>query len=139
MALAADRDRIARAYVTDFEEVFAFGLPMLEQARATEAEPALAVTTLHMAYLAEKLDSHIVRKFGQEAALAVQHEAQALRPLWDPVARPQSLARLLDFDGALKARGLNPGTTADFVVATLFAAAICDRMAPGGTLSPLVE
>ena len=139
MALAADRDRIARAYVTNFEEVFAFGLPMLAQARATGADPALAVTTLQMAYLAEKLDSHIVRKFGQETALAVQHEAQALRTLWDPIARPKSLARLLEFDGALKARGLNPGTTADFVVATLFAAAICERMGGRGPFSPLVE
>jgi triphosphoribosyl-dephospho-CoA synthase len=139
MALAADRDRIARAYATNFEEVFAFGLPVLAQTRATGADETYAVTTLHMAYLAEKLDSHIVRKFGQETALAVQHEAQALRPLWDPIARPQSLARLLNFDGALKARGLNPGTTADFVVATLFAAAICDRMGGAGPVSPLVE
>jgi triphosphoribosyl-dephospho-CoA synthase len=139
MALATDRDRIAQAYVTDFEEVFDFGLPVFWRARAIAAEETFAVTTLHMAYLAEKLDSHIVRKFGPAAALAVQHEAQGLRPHWDPVAGPQSLPRLLDFDGALKAKGLNPGTTADFVVATLFAAAICDRMAPGGTLSPLVE
>ena len=139
MALAADRDRIARAYVTDFEEVFAFGLPALLRARAIATEEAFAVTTLHMAYLAEKLDSHIVRKLGWKEALAVQQEAQGLRPLWDPVAGPQSLPRLLEFDGALKARGLNPGTTADFVVATLFAAAICERMGRGGTVSPLVE
>ncbi len=53
MALAADRDRIARAYVTDFDEIFEFGLPVLaKRARAYADDPSLAVTTLHMAYLA---------------------------------------------------------------------------------------
>jgi triphosphoribosyl-dephospho-CoA synthase len=31
---------------------------------------------------------------------------------------------LLAFDASLKARGLNPGTSADLTVATLFAAAL---------------
>jgi triphosphoribosyl-dephospho-CoA synthase len=34
---------------------------------------------------------------------------------------------LVEFDAELKARGLNPGTTADFVVATLFAEGLMGR------------
>ena len=125
MALAADRDRIARAYVTDFEDVFAFGLPELERARARAADADLAVSTLHMAYLARFPDSHIARKFGTDKAEEVRAEAESHRALWDPVVRRGRFNSLLDFDADLKRRGLNPGTTADFVVATLFAAAIC--------------
>jgi triphosphoribosyl-dephospho-CoA synthase len=128
MALAADRDRIARAYVTDFEEVFEFGLPALERARRQAADSAFMVTTLHMAYLAEAPDSHIARKFGAATAEEVRAEARGLKTLWDPVASPDTFEALLTFDAELKGRSLNPGTTADFVVATLFAAAICDRL-----------
>ncbi|MGH6743140.1 MAG: triphosphoribosyl-dephospho-CoA synthase [Bradyrhizobium sp.] len=41
---------------------------------------------------------------------------------------------MLAFDAALKKRNLNPGTTADFVVATLFAASICERLGLPGTV-----
>jgi triphosphoribosyl-dephospho-CoA synthase len=128
MAMAADRDRIARAYVTDFEEIFAFGLPTLERVRRQTADAALAVTTLHMAILAQYPDSHIARKFGRALAGEVWAQARQRRWLWDPVADRGSLGALLAFDAELKGRQLNPGTTADFVVGTLLAAAICSRL-----------
>jgi triphosphoribosyl-dephospho-CoA synthase len=128
MALASGRDRIARAYVTDLEEVFAFGLPALERFAATADERSFAITALHMAYLAEAPDSHIARKFGTGAADSVRRQASALKDLWDPVAGPHSFSGLVAFDQELKERGLNPGTTADFVVATLFAAGVCERL-----------
>jgi triphosphoribosyl-dephospho-CoA synthase len=128
MALAADRDRIARAYVSDLDEVFAFGLPTLERVSALADGPSLAVTTLHMAYLAEAPDSHIARKLGSEAAETLRCNAARQRSLWDPIATVKTFPALLAFDRDLKQRGLNPGTTADFVVATLFAAAICSRL-----------
>jgi triphosphoribosyl-dephospho-CoA synthase len=129
MALAADRDRIARAYGTDFEEVFAFGVPTLERFAVATSEPSFAITALHMAFLAKAPDSHIARKFDLATAENVCREAGALQDLWEPVAGPQSLPGLTAFDQELKERGLNPGTTADLVVATLFAATICDRLA----------
>lgn len=128
MALAADRDRIARAYVTNFAEVFNFGLPMLDRVRLLADDPSMMVTTLHMAYLAELPDSHIARKSGRAVAEQVRKEALRHKRLWTPVATPNSFAELLAFDADLKRRNLNPGTTADFVVATLFAASIRDRL-----------
>lgn len=121
MALAADRDRIARAYVTGFDDIFSFALPELYAARRVAQDDAMAVTALHMSLLAAFPDSHISRKHGPAAAATVQKEAQALRPLWAPAPRQETWGTLLDLDRSLKARGLNPGTTADFVVATLFA------------------
>lgn len=132
MALAADRDRIARAYVTGFDDIFSFALPELYAARRAAQNDAMAVTALHMGLLAAFPDSHIARKHGLAAAVSVQQEAQAMRSLWAPAPRSETWEALLDLDRSLKARGLNPGTTADFVVATLFAdRLIRPRATPG--------
>ena len=127
MHLASGRDRIANAYVTAYEDVFDFALPALSQARSTAARDDLAITTLHMALLAQFADSHIGRQFGAETAEAIRAEAATLSPCWVPVASHKSLTKLLQFDSSLKSRGLNPGTTADFVVASLFAADLSRR------------
>ncbi|MGQ0456596.1 MAG: triphosphoribosyl-dephospho-CoA synthase [Hyphomicrobium sp.] len=130
MYLARDRDRIANAYVTAYEDVFDVALPCLSDAQTKAAAPDLAVTTLHMTLLAQFPDSHIARKHGFAAAERVRDEARELSSLWRPVATAKSRAGLMAFDGELKARGLNPGTTADFVVATLFASLISGRKQP---------
>ncbi|CAA2139428.1 triphosphoribosyl-dephospho-CoA synthase [Hyphomicrobium sp. ghe19] len=128
MHIAAERDRIANAYVNVFADVFDFALPALHAARAAPgADPALSITTLHMSLLAEVPDTHITRKYGLETALDVQREAHALKSSWFPVATAKSLSALLDFDAKLKQSRLNPGTTADFVVTTLFADALIER------------
>ena len=129
MALAADRDRIAQAYVTNFAEIFEFGLPALTQARACANDPALAITTLHMSYLAALPDSHIARKFGAAVAEDVRAAALQREALWRPAARSDTFEALLAFDRELKVRQINPGTTADLVVATLFADAVSTREA----------
>jgi len=132
MHLAADRDRIALNYTNDFADIFEFGLPELTRIRALADDPALAVTTLHMAFLAQFADSHIIRKHGEATANDVRQEAIALGPLWQPFAQRNKLCDLLDFDADLKRRNINPGTTADLVVATLFVAFVCDAMGLGG-------
>ncbi len=121
MRLAADRDSIARAYATGYADIFDIGLPIVLASavapdggrHATEAARR-AVSRLHMAYLSAFPDSHIARKFGADAAAIVTREAAGVDCTDDRA--------LLAFDASLKARGLNPGTTADMVVATLFAA-----------------
>lgn len=128
MQLAAERDRIANAYVDVFSDVFDFALPVLHTARAAQStDPNLAITTLHMAMLAEFPDSHIARKYDLQTAVGVQREARSLRSHWFPIATAKSMPFLLDFDAKLKQRRLNPGTTADFVVTSLFADALIER------------
>lgn len=128
MRLAAGRDRIARAYVTDFDEIFAFGLPRLIDELSANSSETRATTALHMAFLASYPDSHIARKSGAETAAAVMREAAVLSRRWEPFGQAGAIAALLDFDRDLKSRGLNPGTTADFVVATLFAARLAREL-----------
>lgn len=127
MHLAKDRDRIANAYVTAFEDIFDFALPVLTAARAVADDFHLAVSTLHMALLAEFEDSHIARKHGRDTARQVQKRAQELRSQWRPVVTPKSFEQLRDFDKKLKETGLNPGTTADFAVATIFCGLLSGR------------
>ncbi|WP_375408013.1 triphosphoribosyl-dephospho-CoA synthase, partial [uncultured Methylobacterium sp.] len=78
MEEAAPRDRIARAYVTAFEDVFAIGLPALAAARATGLAPPWTTTAVFLAYLAAMPDSHVVRKHGPDVAERIRAEAQAL-------------------------------------------------------------
>jgi triphosphoribosyl-dephospho-CoA synthase len=139
MALAADRDRIARAYVSSFDDLFSHGLPYLYAARRSAENESMAVTALHMNYLASFADSHIARKYGLEIAEAVQREAQGCRDLWHPAPRHDTWQELLALDSSLKARGLNPGTTADFVVATLFADLLIRQSATNSSSGPPVS
>ena len=127
MQLAQDRDRIARAYVTAFEDIFDVALPALKDAESASETPDLAVTQLHMTLLASFPDSHIARKWGSKIAAELQDEARALGRYWQTGCGHKSFSALAGFDRRLKERGLNPGTTADFVVATLFTARISER------------
>ncbi|MEH3118056.1 MAG: triphosphoribosyl-dephospho-CoA synthase [Methylorubrum populi] len=118
MAEAASRDRIARAYADGFRDLFAIGLPALAGARARGLAPPWTTTAVHLAYLTGVADSHIARKHGPERAEAVRAQAQAQLAGIDLAAAP--VERLLAYDRLLKQAGLNPGTSADFTVATLF-------------------
>lgn len=139
MALAADRDRIARAYVTLFDDIFSHGLPELYAARRTAENESMAITALHMSFLAAFPDSHIARKHGLKAAETVQREARDCVSLWHPAPRKEAWGALLELDSSLKARGLNPGTTADFVVATLFADQLLLQSATNRIVQPPVS
>lgn len=121
MRLAQDRDRIAKAYVTGFTDVFDFALPHLEAARREEKSEEDAIASLHLTLLSTFPDSHIARKYGPDRAEEVRSAAAVLRPRIFPMTSREARNRLLAFDASLKNDQLNPGTTADFIVATLFA------------------
>lgn len=126
MALAAERDLIARQYANGFADLFDIGLARFEALDG--AEPEARTEAVHLAFMAAFPDSHILRKFGAETAEQVRMEAAALLPRIDFRAPTDERHRpLAAFDAALKARGLNPGTSADLTVATLFAAALVSR------------
>ncbi|GJD69665.1 triphosphoribosyl-dephospho-CoA synthase [Methylobacterium gnaphalii] len=122
MAEAAARDRIARAYVTGFEDVFEIGLPALTAARRQGLTAPWTTTAVHLAFLTSVPDSHIARKYGADKAERVRQEAAAALGRID--LRTEPVAALLAHDRLLKDAGLNPGTSADFTVGTLFADAI---------------
>ena len=122
MAEAADRDLVARQYATGFADIFDFGLPLLEAASGSGAHPKWGALSTFLGFLSAYPDSHIVRKLGAETAHAVQREAAKFQGMLQAAKQPaELLAALLAWDGALKEKGINPGTSADLTVATLFA------------------
>lgn len=122
MREAADRDRIARAYVTDFEDLFVIGLPALAEVRARGLEVSWCTTAVYLEFLGRIPDTHIARKYGTGQADAVRAEVQSAVHGLDLSSKP--VEALLRLDATLKERRLNPGTSADFTVATLFADAL---------------
>ncbi len=122
MAEAADRDRVARQYATDFADIFQLGLPLLDAARNGQAEQKWATLAAFLGFLAAFPDSHIERKLGAKKAADVQREAAKFRTRLCAGEQPaEMLPALLAWDAALKAEAINPGTSADLTVATLFA------------------
>jgi len=123
MALAADRDLIARQYASGFQEIFHEVLPMIRAALHGGHLLETAIIAAFLGTLARYPDSLILRKAGREVALSVSRKAaEVLQAGWPGSA--ESHDRLQELDAWLRSRGnqLNPGTTADLVTAALFAA-----------------
>jgi triphosphoribosyl-dephospho-CoA synthase len=128
MALAAGRDSIARQYADGFAEVFELGLPAFQQALQHPPQPDVerAVLATFMAWLAQRPDSHIVRKHGTTLAQSVTAEAASLRARWLAEGLPARPPALSSWDTQLKTLSINPGTSADLTAATAFVAACLD-------------
>ncbi len=121
MQLASEYDLIARQYANGFDEILSFGVPLFKSFKQQWEKPGWAITALYLGFLSEFLDSHIVRKLGVQQASQVQLQArqhqQALHALENPKTYFKSL---MQWDQQLKNQGINPGTSADLTVATLF-------------------
>lgn len=125
MRLAADRDLIARQYANGYAQVFDLGLGAFAASADTAATPlAQRVQRVYLGWLAAHPDSHIVRKQGEAAAHAVSAEAARWRDRLESDPAATESANFVAWDLSLKARGLNPGTSADLTVCTLFIAAL---------------
>lgn len=139
MALAADRDLIARQYAQGYGDLFSLPWPALAPATAPQLAVAQAAPTaaagppawpdaglkravqqLFLAILGRWPDSHIVRKQGLAAAQNVSLQTRA----WLVHPAPDSDPAFAAWDESLKNSGLNPGTTADLTVATLMLAGL---------------
>jgi triphosphoribosyl-dephospho-CoA synthase len=120
MALAADRDLVARQYANGFQEVLCEGVQALERGLETSLEQA--IIRCHLESMAKYPDSLIARKRGlAEAEESSRRARQVLDLGWPDTAASQTA--IADLDSWLRAEGnsRNPGTTADLVAASLFA------------------
>lgn len=149
MALAADRDRIARQYVSNFADVLGFGRSLFlswvsgtvgcvatHHTRSSVSLPdwERAIIGTQLALLSEFPDSLILRKWGIKAAEQVRTQArQILESGWPETGKGWD--RFHAFDAWLRGeipevlpsitqpiapQRRNPGTTADLVAAVLF-------------------
>lgn len=131
MKLSADRDLIAKQYVTGFADIFEFGVPAFLSAFAKFGRIEPAVIECQLKWLAAFPDSLIARKNGSAVAEDVQKRAKQVleRGGLDAAEGRQAGVEL---DRHLRSDGhkLNPGTTADLVTACLFVALRDDKVKP---------
>ncbi|WP_332673997.1 triphosphoribosyl-dephospho-CoA synthase [Aromatoleum sp.] len=124
MTLAAERDSIARQYARGYGDVFDCGFAALQHGGDTPRPVGAVVQRVFLSFLARWPDSHIVRKVGLAAAQSVTRDASAWLARVSADASVGEDAAFAEWDEALKAGGINPGTSADLTVCTLFAAAL---------------
>jgi triphosphoribosyl-dephospho-CoA synthase len=120
MSLAAARDSIARQYENGFTDVFETGLTAA--ASLPDATPESITLDVFLTFLSTWPDSHIVRKQGVTVAQSVTNEARLQHAQWRAAPHVSQSAQLDAWDAELKKQGVNPGTSADLTVATLFVA-----------------
>jgi len=120
MALAAPRDLIARQYANAFADVFDALRRDVPSGFALGRAGASDVQRVFLGWLSRHPDSHIVRKHGEAVAHSVMSAAQG----WVAHPAPDRAPAFAAWDEALKARGVNPGTSADLTVATLWIAGV---------------
>lgn len=120
MAAAWSRDRIAAQYADGYRDVFDIGVACARS--LADADAVSLAEAVYLEFLTAFPDSHILRKHDETLAAAVLAEAREVRR---QVAGSSSAAlrreHLFVFDARLKWQGINPGTSADLTVASLFA------------------
>lgn len=122
MRAAQHKDRIAWQYANSFEDVMGFGIKRFKDAMIRWENPAWAATALYLGFLTHVPDTHVVRKHGNTIAQALMQEASDIESIYWQTDNPKLVQKqLLSWDASLKQRGINPGTSADFTVATLLA------------------
>jgi triphosphoribosyl-dephospho-CoA synthase len=130
MGLAAERDAIAREYVTDFATTFEVGHPALRRARAAGLGWSDATLETYLTLLAAAPDTHVARKLGAAAAASVQGRARAVLE-GGGVRTPAGRDAIAALDSELRDPGntRNPGATADLTAAALFVVLLEDGWA----------
>ena len=135
MALAADRDSIARQYRDAYADLFdaalaasvkGFSLMQTPAASAVDSRTVSAVQRLYLALLSRMADSHIVRNHGEAVAQIVMTAAQAWLRRSQRNETLDAEPEFAAWDASLKAARINPGTTADLTVAALLIAGLTD-------------
>lgn len=124
MYVASERDLIAAQYAKDFADIFENGL-MTYLGAIQRYNRAWATTILHLSWMANYLDSHVLRKHGHQVATSLRVEAKMYLQKLLAMPNPKQYQKtLLLWDAELKGKRINPGTSADMTVASLFLADI---------------
>jgi triphosphoribosyl-dephospho-CoA synthase len=121
MALAAERDAVAREYATRFAITFEVGAPALAAARARGLAWSDATLECFLNILAAVPDTHVARKLGLAEAERLSDRARHVLAVGG-VGTPASRAAVATLDEELRdpRNTRNPGTTADLTCAAIF-------------------
>ncbi len=111
-------DLICKEYTTGFQIVLFETVPKLEKF-LEHACFENAISLLFLYLLKQKIDSLITRKFGRLMAEEIRNKANEYFPS-ELTIELLNNPKILQFDAELRKKGINPGTLADLVAATLF-------------------
>lgn len=122
MRSAQDKDRISWQYANYFQDIVDFGVNLYADALLKWENAAWATTALYLGFLTRYADTHVLRKHGEQVASLLMQEAKEMESNYWATHNPKLMQKqLLVWDASLKARKINPGTSADLTVATLLA------------------
>lgn len=132
MRLATDRDLIARQYANGFEQVFDEVVPLLEAGQMQFGSITESIVYTHVSMLARYGDSLIARKLGEEQSSHARMLARKSLEQLINGERGKWYDAIAELDFWLRSDGnrRNPGTTADLIVAGLFAGIINNQLQP---------
>jgi len=120
MNYSAGYDRISYQYCHDYSDIFDFIIPRIVFLNKKHNSLDISLSLMFMEILAKIPDSHISRKFDDKIAKKTSNNASDLLKILDREYSPDYLAdRLNNLDYEYKKKGINPGTTADLLVASL--------------------
>jgi triphosphoribosyl-dephospho-CoA synthase len=120
MRLSSAKDRIALQYVTDYQDIFDFGVSIYYDNMSKWANQGWAALSVYIELLSRFPDSHIERKYGGQYSEIVASKMTHLSNELSKNEKPEhTLPLLYSLDQELKSRGVNPGTMADMTVATV--------------------
>ncbi|MGR9013545.1 MAG: triphosphoribosyl-dephospho-CoA synthase [Gammaproteobacteria bacterium] len=123
MKLAGAKDRIALQYITDYNDIFNFSVLRYNVAFNRWGDRNWAATAVYADLLSQFPDSHIERKYGDQYTEMVAAKMAKLSEELSKTDNPKQIKPLLFcLDQELKLYGINPGTTADMIVATVLTA-----------------
>jgi len=121
MRLSSHKDRIALQYVSDYQDIFDFAVPIHYNAVRKSTQPEWAVLSVYAGLLSHFPDSHIERKYGKQYSEMVAARMSKVSSELSVANVPEQILPLLySVDQEFKAKALNPGTMADMTVATVF-------------------
>lgn len=125
MALAAERDIIARQYATGFADVFSLAQWLTGEASQRPLDEAIVRAHLHQ--MSTTPDTLIARKLGSAMAQQAADRAAAVLA----AGREKEAEAMAAFDRWLREDGnrRNPGASADMVAAALFVALRLEKLA----------
>jgi triphosphoribosyl-dephospho-CoA synthase len=127
MEIASAKDRIALQYLTGYKDIFNFSVLRYNARLNRWGDRNWAAAAVYVEMLSQFPDSHIERKYGDQYSEMVATKMARLSDELSKTDNPEQLKPLFFcLDKELKFYGINPGTTADMIVATVFTAFLED-------------
>ena len=121
MKLASAKDRIALQYLTDYKDIFDFTVLRYNDELLKWGYHHWAAVAVYADLLSHYPDSHIERKYGNQYTEMLASRMNQLNSELSATENPDLMMPLLhSIDQELKSQRINPGTTADMTVATVF-------------------